>query len=683
MHTIDWLLLLVPTVVLSVIALRTRRHVKSVADFMTGGRVAGRYIVAVSDGVAGMGLITAIGMFEFYYSSGFAINHWAQIGSPILLIVTLTGFVIYRFRETRAMTLAQFFEIRYSRRFRILAGALCWVAGVLNYGIFPAVAGRFFVTFCGLPETFAVAGTVVPTFVPVMFVFLCVALTLVLVGGQLTTMVTDCVQGIMSYSLYVVIAIAVLLIFSWSQMSASLLDRPAGMSMLDPFDTSKLQDFNIAYVLIGVFGSVYTLMAWQGNSGYNAAAANAHEAKMGKMLGTWRAGAMYVMLILLAIAAYTYLHNPDFAEASAGVRATLDGMENQALAGQATVPLAVADFLPVGVVGAFLAVMMMLMVSTDTTYLHSWGTILVQDVVLPLRGKPFTPKQQLKLLRLTIVGIASFAFLFSWMYAQTTQIFMFMAFTGSLYLGGAGSVIIGGLYWKRATTAGAWASMLVGLAVAAVGFALEHQWTGFASLMKLATGDPLPGTWLAAEKFPLNGQWVWMISMVGAIITFIAVSLLTSKVPFDMERMLHRGEYARADDHIPRPPRTIKAFLGLDAAFTRGDRWLAAFVMIWSVFFFGVWLVVTLWNVVSPWPHEWWALYFWINGILFGLLVGAITTVWFTWGGVRDLFRLFRDLETLQRDDADDGRVVGHVNADDLEMLDPALAPLPDPQPDR
>ena len=679
MHTIDWLFLLVPAALLAVIAVRTRRHVKSVADFMTGGRVAGRYIVAVSDGVAGMGLITAIGMFEFYYSSGFAINHWAQIGSPVLLLVTLTGFVIYRFRETRAMTLAQFFEIRYSRRFRVFAGALCWVAGVLNYGIFPAVAGRFFVTFCGLPPEFALAGMTIPTFVPVMLIFLGVALTLVLAGGQLTTMVTDCVQGIMSYSLYVVIAVAVLLIFSWSQMSSSLLDRPEGMSMLDPFDTQNLQDFNLAYVLIGVFGSVYTLMAWQGNSGYNAAAANAHEAKMGKMLGTWRAGAMYVMLILLAVAAYTYLHHPDFAAASAGVRATLDGMDNEALAGQATVPLAVADFLPVGVVGAFLAVMMMLMVSTDTTYLHSWGSILVQDVILPIRGKPFTPRQQLKLLRWTIVGIAGFAFLFSWVYAQTTQIFMFMAFTGSLYLGGAGSVIIGGLYWKRATTQGAWASMLAGLAVAVVGFALEHQWPAFTGLVKLATGDPLPGTWLAAEAFPLNGQWVWMVSMVTAIVAFIAVSLGTSRAPFNMERMLHRGPYARADDRVPRPPRTIKAFLGLDAAFTRGDRWLAGFVMVWSVFFFGVWLVVTLWSAIDPWPHEWWAMYFWVNGILFGLLVGAITTVWFTWGGVRDLFRLFRDLETLERDDADDGRVIGHANADDAEAPGPVAEPAVQP----
>ena len=53
-----------------------------------------------------------------------------------------------------------------------------------------------------------------------------------------------------------------------------------------------------------------------------------------------------------------------------------------------------------------------------------------------------------------------------------------------------------------------------------------------------------------------------------------------------------------------------------------------------------------------------------------GLFVGAVTTVWFTWGGVRDLIRLFRSLKTLKRSVLDDGRVIDHVSADDVALVE-------------
>ena len=40
------------------------------------------------------------------------------------MIVGISGWVIYRFRETCALTLAQFFEIRYSKKFRIFTGMM-------------------------------------------------------------------------------------------------------------------------------------------------------------------------------------------------------------------------------------------------------------------------------------------------------------------------------------------------------------------------------------------------------------------------------------------------------------------------------------------------------------------------------------------------------------------------------
>jgi SSS family solute:Na+ symporter len=43
-------------------------------------------------------------------------------------------------------------------------------------------------------------------------------------------------------------------------------------------------------------------------------------------------------------------------------------------------------------------------------------------------------------------------------------------------------------------------------------------------------------------------------------------------------------------------------------------------------------------------------------------VIGVVTSVWFTWGGVRDLRRLFRSLRSVKRDALDDGTVVNRRN---------------------
>ena len=45
-------------------------------------------------------------------------------------------------------------------------------------------------------------------------------------------------------------------------------------------------------------------------------------------------------------------------------------------------------------------------------------------------------------------------------------IFMFFALTSAIYLGGAGAVIIGGLYWKRGTAEAAWTALILGTVMA-------------------------------------------------------------------------------------------------------------------------------------------------------------------------------------------------------------------------
>lgn len=699
MHWIDWCIVVIPTIVVVYIGCKAQKYVQGVSDFLAAGRVANRYVVAVAGMEAGLGLVSVIAIFQMYYKSGFAIGFWGNLSVPIGLLMTLTGFVIYRYRETRCMTLAQFFEIRYSKAFRIFAGFLAWLSGTINYAVFPAVGGRFLLYYLDLPQTIHLWGLELSTYGLLIAIFLSVALIIVNVGGQITTMVTDCVQGIFSYTAYAIIVITILCLFSWSQMSEALLNREPGMSMLDPFDTGKLTDFNVFYVIVGILSSVYCMMAWQGTSAFNCSAASPHEQKMGGILGRWRGGYASLMIILLAVAGYTYLNHPDFAQGAAAVKAQLEQkivldnpVTTEAIRDQLRIPMALKHFLPPGVSGLFVALMIFLMTSTDVSYLHSWGTIFVQDCILPFRKKPFHPKTQLLLLRLSITFVAVFAWFFSMYFAQTTYILMFFALTGSIFLGGAGSVILGGLYWKKGTTAGAWGAMIVGSSLALLGFFAEHYWAShiypwlitnapnfFASFKNWLEwlGTVLPFVeWKVTEKnFPLSGQEIYFITMVCSITTYVTLSLLTCKEDFNMDRMLHRGAYAREERKVADPNAQkqgiLKKLLGFDEQFTRGDKILSWSVFIWTMANFAIFLIVVFWNVfIYRWSPHGWANYFFIMNLVVGGIVGAVTTVWFTIGGVWGLRDMFRRLRALQRSVLDDGRVIGHVSADDVALVE-------------
>lgn len=734
MHPLDWIIVCIPLLLVLAISLYTRQYVRGVSDYLAAGRVAGRYVVAVAAGEASMGLITIVAQFEFMYASGFAVNFWGALATPIMLLITLTGFAIYRYRESRAMTMGQFFEIRYSKKFRIFSSGLAAVSGIVNYGLFPAVGARFLVYFCDLPQKLNFLGFSWPTFALLMALFLTIAVVITCLGGQLTIMTSDCVMGILSYPMYLAVAISIFVGFSWwNDIAPTLLDRPPGKSMLNPFDVGQLRDFNLFYVVVGILGGLYSVLSWSGGQGFNAAAKNAHEQKMGRILGTWRGGFSGLMILLAAISAYTFLHSPKFADRAAANTEHLawSALEDTAMAyapagysaaarspeilsswqaklakespstkqtfetitNQMRVPSALRDILPVGVLGAFCAVMIFLMISVDSSYLHSWGSILIQDLVLPMRKNPFAPKTQLLWLRLMVVLVAVYAFLFGIFFGQVTYILMFFALTGSVYLGGAGAVIIGGLYWKKGTAAGAWAAMLVGSGLAITGFALTNFWAGsIYPLLQASPGllalmttciegfsapfEPMIMWRVTPDKFFLNGQEVYFVTMLAAIASYVGVSLLTCRENFNLERMLHRGQYARVDDAVAvvekaAPSkrgilRILKTLSGIDEHFTRGDKALSISVMIWSLGWgFGAFLVVLTWNTISPWPANYWVTWFFIQQFVVGTLVGVVTTVWFTIGGSRDLWIMFQRLKTHRADTLDDGRVIGHANADD------------------
>lgn len=672
MHLIDWLVILVPLVVILTIGIITHRHMKSVAHFVSGGRVGGRYLLAVAKGEMQAGAVVFVAAWEIFAHAGFVPSWWGWIIGPIGLIVAIFGFVIYRFRETRAMTLAQFFEVRYSRNFRFFTGILGFLAGVINFGIIPAVGARFMVYFLQLPPEISIGSWALPTYIPLMGIFLAISLTLTISGGLITLMVTDCIEGIFSQLMYIVIIIGVLCVVSWSEMSSVLGSRPSGHSMVNPFDAWQVQDFNLWYVLMGVFLGTYGTMAWQNSSAYNSAGATPHEARMGGLLGRWRESGKSVVVVLLAAAALTYLGHPDFAQASAGAKEAISQIKQPQIQTQMTIPVALSHMLPIGVKGALCAVLLMGIFGGDSTHLHSWGGILAQDIILPRLKKVPTPEQHIKLLRRCIIGVGGFAFLFGIFFQQTEYIVMWWSVTTAVYVGGAGAAIIGGLYWKKGTTAGAWAAVVSG-AILSGGGILAYKLFGNTFISDWGHGVlSVFGAERMIPVFTVNGMQISFFATLVAISLYVGVSLLTCRQDYPINKMLHRDELpldANGSPIIVKKPWTFARIIGVNQDFSRGDKWITGSLFVWSVGWFSVMIVGTSWNLlgqsglvswIKPWTNGAWLGFWHVTAIGLPVLITVVTGLWFTWGGIHDIRALFRSLKTYQIDDSDNGTVKDH-----------------------
>ena len=180
------------------------------------------------------------------------------------------------------------------------------------------------------------------------------------------------------------------------------------------------------------------------------------------------------------------------------------------------------------------------------------------------------------------------------------------------------------------------------------------------------------------SKFPINGQWMSFIAMVTAAGLYWIVSLLTCREDFNMDQMLHRGQYAldpkAAAAVTAAVPKgfTLRKFLGIDHQYSRGDKVISYSLFTWKMFWLAVGAIITLWNLVNIWPFErwplsWWSNYWRITSIYIPFVLAIPTTLWFLWGGIRDMRLLFRDLRGVTRHVHDDGTVVGHRNLDEVE----------------
>ena len=798
----DWLILILPVCFVMYMGFYTRRYVRGVSDFLSAGRLCGRYVISMGDVANSLSIIGLVGYIEMRYKTGFSVGFWSSVLAPLWIVLGLTGYIAYRFRETRAMSLGQFLEMRYSRRFRIVAAGLRSLAEMLANMIMPAIAARFFIQMLDLPQTYHVLGLELSTYVSLMILFLTLAISLICFGGTLALVITDTIQGMILYP-----AIACFVVFLFWKFSVGgeimpvMADRVAGESFINPYDISKLRDFNLfTVVIVAVYGTVMNRANWIG-AGYSSAAKSPQEQKMAGLLGNWRNAIINVFYVLIAAALIAFLNHKNFAPEANAVRKDLavrvadavfkntsddpsnadphlrevvkaavadvpaqvheigvdpplsqdrnldtafldvihgalkddarerktaeldaagvvgearekalidaEGKANDAfqrcrtLYYQQNLSVTMRALLPPGLFGLFALLLFLAMLSTDDTRIYSAALTLAQDVVLPLKKKPFTPRGHLWMIRIVSICIGVFFLAGSYWMKQMDYYNMFVVLVCAMWEGGAGAIMTFGLYTRVGTTAGAWTALVtsVSLSVSYVFVQLKWAETVYPAIAKAGLVESFDRAlrWLSspfepyihwqmdAVKCPVNAIEFNFFLSVLCVILYLGVSRLTCRKPFNLDRMLHRGKYGLGEKREIKQKWTLRTvfsnLIGITPEYTRGDKAIAWGVFLYS-FVYGFVLAfagVVVWNVIHPWPVEWWCWYFVIQFFVIPCILACFTTVWFGVGGFFGLRQLFRDLAARKdTNDLDDGRVEGNMSLADKAALE-KVDEKPDP----
>ncbi len=339
----QFLIIALPVALILGLAIHTRRYVRGVTDFVACGRVCGRYVITVSSLEEGLSVITLVALIQQCMNTGFAFSFWESSYVPLSIFLGLVGFCTYRFRETKALSLGQVLEMRYSRRLRFIASLLRVTAEILTNAIGPAVAARFFVYFLGVSPYVTLGSVTVPTYWLLVVFFVILACIVILAGGQIALIVTDCCQALMSYPIFVILTVYLMANFSWSREILPVMqDRVAGESFLNPYDVQDLRDFNVFLIFVTILQNVLNRANWLFGSG--SAAKTAHEGKMGNLLGTWRFGFTNVAILLISVAVLTFMNAPQYAQQACQVRQSLGTSLAQEVISEAEVREAVVAY---------------------------------------------------------------------------------------------------------------------------------------------------------------------------------------------------------------------------------------------------------------------------------------------------------------------------------------------------
>lgn len=421
-----------------------RKYVGKVEHFLVAGREMNVYLGIASLAATEFGVVTCMYSAQNGYRYGFAGATPGIIMACAMMFVGLTGFCIKPLRESGVMTIPELFEKKFGPKIRWAAGVVIVLGGLLNMGVFLRTGGEFLVTVTGLnPKNLEITMTALLVLVAVYTIL----------GGMLSVLVTDYLQFVVMSAGLLAVTILILAKVGWGTLVETVSTR-IGAGGFNPFVN---QEMGWPYVLFNIFLNTAAVLTWQTTIARVLAAKNA---KTG--LKVYKGTAFFFVCRFLipgiwGIAALATLTPQQIGPNS------LHAM-----------PLLLGTILPVGMIGLLVAAMLAADMSTDASYMLTWGSVIYNDIMAPFRKKPWPEKKGLLWNRMIVGVIGIFLLIYGLWYPLKGDLWTYLGVTGTIYLSSISTLLIACCYWKRANSRGAAAAIFFGSAIP-LGFLIMEQ----------------------------------------------------------------------------------------------------------------------------------------------------------------------------------------------------------------
>jgi SSS family solute:Na+ symporter len=421
--------------------LMVRKYVGKVEHFLVAGREMDVFLGIASLAATEFGIVTCMYTAQNGYEKGFAGATPGILMALAMLVVGLTGFCIKPLRDSGVVTIPELIERRFGPRIRWAAGVVIVLGGLLNMGVFLRTGGQFLVLVTGLDVQY----------LEIMMTALLVGVAVyTILGGMLSVLVTDYLQFVVMSVGLIVVTILILSDVGWAGLVTTV-ETHYGAGGFNPFANATM---GWGYVIFNALLNLAAVLTWQTTI---ARVLAARDTATGRKIYT-RTSFFFVCRFLIpgiwGIAALAAL---------GPVANTLEAM-----------PQYLGTLLPAGLMGLLIAAMLAADMSTDSSYMLTWSSVIYNDILAPFRKTQWSESRGLLWNRAIVAGIGVFLLLYGLWYPLKGDLWTYLGVTGTIYLASISVLLISSCYWSRANSWGATGAIFVSAAIPVAYLVMEQ-----------------------------------------------------------------------------------------------------------------------------------------------------------------------------------------------------------------